>query len=308
MLLRPAGAAGCLPTSFTLPENRLNVRLTALPDGSVHLSWLDTSARTDVKVRTAMLAPGAAERDPRNVGDVSLAVANDGTALVSWGGVLVERDGVRVRRYQTMEKAGGAAQWSAPGDLALAGAPEAVQLYAHPKGGFRMLWNGKDHGGLSYARRAAGAAAWGAAEPVGSGDALHLNAPVDLPNGDVFLAGSNGKPWYAVRSEAKGTWAAGRRFPSSYAVYDTLHSVLAANGTVVVAWSQKSGDGYLAKVSTFAGGTWSAPTTLSDPARGSHDWGFELTLDAQGRPLVSFGQNEKAADGTWPPRCCPSGT
>lgn len=228
-------------------------------------------------------------------GDVSLAVANDGTALVSW---LIEDEdedgGPTVRRYQTAEKATGAAKWSAPRALALTGdAPQAVQLFARAKGGFHMLWKGDNRRDLSYARRSAGATSWSPAELIGTGGGNfvdHIEAPIDLPNGDVFLAGvATMSPWYGVRSEAKGAWATEQRFPASRADSYSMNSVRAANGTVVVAWSW---DGN-ARVSTFAGGTWAAPTLLSESSSG----GFAMTLDSQGRPLVAFGQNEPDAEG-----------
>lgn len=339
VLRRPAGATGWLPMGFKLSRATPLAGLTALPDGSVQLTWWDESLSTDTHAWTAMLAPGATEfsaaqhfvapydadvagsasghvvaawyregkvyasertaqgtwsapallataAEPHYAGDVSLAVANDGTALVSWGGTLVWGEG---RRYQTMEKAAGAAQWSAPRDLALAGSnPQIVQLFAHPKGGFHMVWNGRSDTALSYARRAAGTTSWSPAELVGTGTAHRVNAPMVLPNGDVVLVGSNRVPWYSVRSEAKGTWAATQRFPSPRAVYHTVHSVLAANGTVAAVWS-RVGDGRdRAWASTFAGGTWSAPTLLSE----AHNWDFEMTVDGQGRPLVAFGQIE----------------
>ncbi|MFZ3497262.1 FG-GAP repeat domain-containing protein [Streptomyces sp. 5.8] len=360
VLRRPAGSADWIASDTKLPVNGLNGTrpgiLTALPDGSVQWDWTYTDVPNDVRLRTAMLAPGATDfsapqdlmatgyghpnvriagsasghvvaawytngkvyasertaqgtwsapallataADPDSIGDVSLAVANDGTALVSWGGVLVERDGVKVRQYQTFEKTVGAAQWSAPSDVALAGVPRDVKLYAHPKGGFHMLWNSQNFEVLSYARRAAGTMSWSPAELVGSGDALHMNAPIDLPNGDVLLTGANGKAWYTVRSAVKGTWATGQRFPdSAHVSYNLLRSALAPNGTVVVTWTHESGGSRNAKVSTFAGGTWSAPTTLNDPALGPSSAAVGVAIDGQGRPLVQFAQSEKAANGS----------
>lgn len=198
-----------------------------------------------------------------------------------------------------MEKAAGASQWSAPQGLGLAGSPHDLQVFAHPKGGFHMVWNGRAETALSpdvalsYARLAAGTTSWSPAELVGTGTAHRVNAPMILPNGDVVLVGSNRVPWYSVRSEAKGTWAAEQRFPSPRAVHHTVHSVLAANGTVAVVWTRVSDLRDRAYASTFAGGTWSAPTLLSE----AHNWNFEMTVDGQGRPLVAFGQNEQDADG-----------
>ncbi|MGW1773714.1 FG-GAP repeat domain-containing protein [Streptomyces sp. NPDC002104] len=228
-------------------------------------------------------------------GDVSLAVANDGTALVSW---FIEDEGEdggpTVRRYQTAEKAAGAAKWSTPRDLALTGdEPQAVQLFPRAKGGFHMVWKGTGGRELSYARRSAGTMSWSPAELIGTGGGnfiARVEAPIDLPNGDVFLVGvASMSPWYGVRSEAKGAWATGQRFPASEAGTYSMSSVRAADGTVVVAWNR---DGR-SWVSTFAGGTWATPTLLS-ASSGPY---FDLSLDHEGRPLVVFSQDEPDAEG-----------
>lgn len=92
-----------------------------------------------------------------------------------------------------------------------------------------------------------------------------------------------------MRSEVKGTWGTGQRFPASEADSYSMSSVRAANGTVAVAWS-RDGRGW---VSTFAVGTSAAPTLLS----ASNGRYFEMTLDYEGRPLLVFSQDEPDAEG-----------
>lgn len=293
-------APGATEFSALQPLERYHsTRIEGSASGHVVAAWfmdgkVYAAERTAQGTWSAPVVLNGPEAPPAS-GDMSLAVANDGTALVSWVVEHVDEDGgPTVRQYRTAEKASGAAKWSAPRDLALTGdEPQAVQLFARAKGGFHMVWKGTNRRELSYARRSAGATSWSPAEHIGTGGGNfidHIQAPIDLPNGDVFLVGvAFMSPWYGVRSEAKGTWATGQRFPAPQADSYSLRSVRAANGTVAVAWSR---DGR-AWVSTFAGGTWAAPTLLSE----SNGGGFEMTLDAEGRPLVVFGQDEPDAEG-----------
>ncbi|MFD6890496.1 FG-GAP repeat domain-containing protein [Streptomyces sp. NPDC059957] len=281
-------------------------RFVGSASGHVFAAWY-ADGKVHATERTAQgtwSAPAvlATAAQPLYAGFVSLAVANDGTVLVSWGGTPVSGE---ARRYQTMEKAAGAAQWSAPRDLGLAGSPYDLQVFAHPKGGFHMVWNARAAAAqsadlsLSYARRVAGTTAWSRAELVGTGTSTRINAPMVLPNDDVLLMSSNRGAWYSVRSATKGTWATGQRFPDTgQGTFIHLRSALAPNGTVVATWARSSGAGRVPQVSTFVGGTWSAPTTLvgtvPEPASNSGD----VIIDGQGRPLVQFTQWEEGADGS----------
>lgn len=181
-------------------ERYYSTRVEGSASGHVVAAWfmdgkVYASERTAQGIWSAPVVLNAPEVPAS--GDVSLAVANDGTALVSWviegEGEDEDGGGPTVRRYQTAEKAAGAAKWSAPRDLALTGdEPQAVQFFARAKGGFHMVWKGTDQRELSYARRSAGAKSWSPAELISTGGGNfinHIEAPVDLPNGDVFLAG-----------------------------------------------------------------------------------------------------------------------
>ncbi|MCP3758052.1 VCBS repeat-containing protein [Streptomyces sp. TBY4] len=280
-------------------------RFAGSASGHVVAAWY-TDGKVYASERTAQgawSAPAtlATVAQPRYFRFVSLAVANDGTALVSWGDTPVGE----ARQFQTVEKAAGAAQWSAPRDLGLAGSPYDLQVFAHPKGGFHMVWNARADTAqspdvaLSYARRPAGTTSWSRAELVGTGTATGINAPMVLPNGDVLLMSSNRGPWYSVRSAAKGTWATGQRFPyTAQGALIHLRSALAPDGTVVVTWTRSSSVGRVPQVSTFVGGTWSAPTTLVGRPPEANSNSGDVIIDGQGRPLVQFTQWETRADGS----------
>ncbi|MFJ6935439.1 FG-GAP repeat domain-containing protein [Streptomyces sp. NPDC101132] len=340
VMIRRPGASGWQNTGFHPPlENWWEVKLFALPDGSVQLTWLDRSDSHWNRLRTAMLAPGAtqfssgeewvhtlnspkpvvagngagrvmaawyankgiwaAERtadggwsEPvmidtygvtRGTADLSLAVAADGTALVTWDARISRPDGTYTRQYRAIENT--AAGWGKPADLALGAEPTDVRATAHPKGGFHMVW--QNQAGFRYGRKAAGATAWGAAEAIGAGNSARANAPVVLPNGDVFVVGADGKPFYRVRSAATGRWTTGQRFPDTHAVSGTMRSTPGPDGSVVVAWSQGSSGPWLAKTSTYRNGSWAAPTVLNN-GKGQHNRKLALGSDGKGLPYVYF--------------------
>ncbi|MFI8106566.1 FG-GAP repeat domain-containing protein [Streptomyces sp. NPDC086023] len=341
VMIRRPGATDWQNTGFHPPlENWWEVRLFALPDGSVQLTWLDRSDSYWNRLKTAVLAPGAtqfssaeefvhtlnspkpvvagnaagrvmaawyankgvwaAERTAdggwsapvmidthgitRGTADLSLAVAPDGTALVTWDARVNQPDGTYTRQYRAIENtaAGG---WGKPADLALGTDPVDVRAVAHPEGGFHMIW--QNQAGFRYGRKAAGATAWGAAEAIGAGNSAQANPPLVLPNGDVFVVGADGKPFHRVRSAATGRWTTGQRFPDTYAVSGTMRSTPGPDGSVVVAWSQGSSGPWLAKTSTYRNGSWSVPTVLNN-GKGQHNRKLALGSDGAGRPYVYF--------------------
>ncbi|MFD5424933.1 FG-GAP repeat domain-containing protein [Streptomyces sp. NPDC127084] len=298
-----------------------SVTLAGNASGRLAAAWMDDDRRLTVSERPAPGSPwsapavldqlpGPVERPDNDyvyrLYDLRLAVANDGSAMVIWGGnTRYEGDGVDHDptawkwHYKVLERAAGATSWAQPADLPQLGEqPEGVVLSAHPKGGFHWFSSGK------YAVKAAGATAWSPVESVGVSSRTRSRPQMlALPNGDLMVIsvapsssyyGASGTPGYSVRSAVTGKWAAVQRFPSSNAVVGdmegSLRATLAGNGSVVVTWGQnRFSDGEYAgtdvKTSTYAAGSWSAPKVIGT---GIDRYGptTEVATDSQGRPVA----------------------
>ncbi|MFZ3498162.1 FG-GAP repeat domain-containing protein [Streptomyces sp. 5.8] len=322
-------------TAFSAPETIATVpaatwvTLAANASGRLAAAWVGADRKLTVSERpeagTAWSAPAVLDQLPEAVHteehdyvyyatDVRLAVAKDGAAMVIWGGTskrVAEDVGSDPTGwkwyYKALERPAGSDSWSQPADLPQLGEqPEGVVLAEHPQSGFHWFSNGK------YAHKPAGATAWNPVEAVGVGSSRRSRPQLlALANGDMMAIslgtsspyyGAVGKPAYAVRSAATGTWTPPQEFPSRYAVvgdsWGSLRAVQAGNGAVVVTWAQNQPGGggpTDVKTSTYAGGTWSTPKVIGTGVS-SYYPGTELATDDKGRP-VALWNTYASADG-----------
>ncbi|WP_031159456.1 FG-GAP-like repeat-containing protein [Streptomyces durhamensis] len=286
--------------------------------GRQAVAWMDADRRLTVVERSgpraAWSAPAALDRLPDPVirpdhtydytlRDLHLAMAADGSLALLWGGDSsytgdgVDPDPTAYQwHYRFLEKPAGSGSWSAPRALPQLGdKPRLVTLAAHPQGGFQLLAGG------AYVRKPAGAADWGAAQPTGI-DA-GPSAPAELltaANGDVTAVGwQGGGPAVATRLASRGGWGAPQQL-TRYAEDGSLGSTRAANGSVVVTYTQKRfvssrtvRRDFVAQ--TVAGGSVSKPRTLSSQKDGTTSAG-RVATDDKGRPLAVWTQS--ADDGS----------
>ncbi|WP_030573390.1 FG-GAP repeat domain-containing protein [Streptomyces aureocirculatus] len=307
--------------------------LAANAAGHRAVAWMDKEHRLTVVERSgpsgSWSAPKTLDRLPDPIvrddnvyhytlWDLRLAVDKAGTVGVLWGGNSyytgdgVDPDPTAYKwHYKYVEKsadsstesagqsaAGRTAAWTEPGDLPQLGEkPKLVAFAAHPQGGFHLLAGG------AYARKAAGAAAWGQAEQTGVGASAY--APADLltaPNGDVTAVGMTGPgtAGTAVRRAKEGSWGGARKL-ASYVDADSLGAAATADGTVVVTYTQKRFEAsrtvrkdFVAQ--TVRGGDPAKPRTLS--ARVQDTWSTgRAAVDAKGRPVAAWTQADPAVGG-----------
>ncbi|KUF19733.1 FG-GAP repeat domain-containing protein [Streptomyces silvensis] len=289
------------------------------------VAWMDDEHRLTVVEQSgpsgAWSAPKTLDRLPDPIvrddnvydyklWDLRLAVDKAGTVGVLWGGNSyytgdgVDPDPTAYKwHYKYVEKpaaasTGQAASWTEPGDLPLLGEkPKLVALAAHPQGGFHLLSGG------TYARKAAGATQWGPAEQTGVGSRPY--APAELltaPNGDVTAVGLTGSDTAgtAIRRAGGGSWGGARKL-ASYVEVDSLGAVAAADGTVVVTYTQKRFEAsrtvrkdFVAQ--TVRGGDPAKPRTLSAQVKGTWSTG-RAAVDAKGRPVAVWTQEDPAVGG-----------
>ncbi|MGW0884555.1 FG-GAP repeat domain-containing protein [Streptomyces sp. NPDC002671] len=300
-------------TAFSEPEYVAEVpehayyHLAAAPDGRLIAVW---SVYGVVKVaekagpEAAWTAPADLNEQPpsgsRTISGMELAVAKDGTALLVW-------QWQASKAVVALEKAPGATSWTAVKDFPVPGVDLArPKVFANPQGGFDVFYDDLAH--LMHTRRAAGATEWSTPRSAADyGSTYGMSAPVYLPNGDLFVAGSPGYatgPWYAVRSAATGVW---QTYTQTFSTHKKVRAVAAtatSGGTVTVTWRE----GYLgqeyAMASVFKGGTWSAARRLS--ATSAQFAGVpKVAADALGRPVVLWDEymttetNVYALDGVY---------
>ncbi|MEV8557680.1 VCBS repeat-containing protein [Streptomyces sp. NPDC051917] len=282
------------------------------------VAWMDADRRLTVVERSGPRSPWSAPArldrlpDPivrpdhtydYTLRDLHLAVATDGSVGLVWGGDSsytgdgVDPDPTAYQwHYRFLEKPAGAASWTAPRALAQLGdQPRLVTLAAHPQGGFQLLAGG------TYARKAAGAADWGAGQSTGI--EAGPSAPAELltaANGDVTAVGwQGGGPAVATRLASRGSWGAPQQL-TRYAEDGPVGSTQTANGSVVVTYTQKRfvssrtvRRDFVAQ--TVAGGSVSKPRTLSSRKDGTTSAGLVAT-DDKGRPVAAWTQS--ADDGS----------
>jgi PKD domain len=197
--------------------------------------------------------------------------------------------------------AAGAAGWlpAAPPATAANG-PSGAVVAVHPAGDAIAAWTGDGGRGtqsLVVATRPAGGP-WSTPAPLASdvgvdAPAVTMDAAgnatvvwIESPDGSAFAAHA------ARRDAASGTWSAPHDFPTGN-VADPLTQVHAnALGNVVAAWVEHDPDTGVASVQAAVAdgaGSWSAPTTLSDPADASVAFGRpQIAPDASGGALVGW--------------------
>lgn len=317
-------ATGTVAGDGVHPRTRLTT-LAANAGGRQAVAWMDAEHRLTVVERTGASgewsAPKTLDRLPDPVvrddnvyryvlWDLRVAVDKAGAVGVLWGGNShytgdgVEPDPTAYKwHYKYLERAAepaaGGSSWTAPSDLPLLGdEPKQVTLAAHPEGGFHLLSGG------TYARKAAGATAWGQAERTGVGARPY--APAELltaPNGDVTAVGmtGTGAPGVATRHAGRGGWGATRKLASNVDG-DSLGATADANGTVVVTYTQKRFELGRAVRKDFVaqnvrGGDPAKPRTLSARVWDTGSTG-RAAVDAKGRPVAVWTQADSAVGGT----------
>ncbi|MFD9068737.1 FG-GAP repeat domain-containing protein [Streptomyces lasiicapitis] len=298
--------------------------LAANAEGHQAVAWMDKDHRLTVVERSApsgdWSAPKTLDQLPDPIvrednvynyvlWDLRVAVDESGTVGVLWGGNShytgdgVDPDPTAYKwHYKYVEKpakpaaAGSDSSWTEPNDLPLLGErPKQVTLAAHPKGGFHLLSNG------TYARKAAGAAEWGAAAQTGVGARSYAPAElVTTPNGDVTAVGMTGAgtPGIATRLAVQGSWSAPRKL-ASYVESDSLTATTTADDTTVVTYTQKRFElgrsvrqDFVAQ--TVKGGDLSKPRTLSARTKDTLSTG-RVAADGKGRPVAVWTQSAPGA-------------
>ncbi|MFD9910124.1 FG-GAP repeat domain-containing protein [Streptomyces sp. NPDC059063] len=290
-------------------------RPTLAADASGHqvLAWMDKDRKLTVRERlspdvgwsrlvTLDQLPEPIVRDDHTYDyrlyDLRVAVAEDGTVGVLWGGNSdYQGDGVDPDptaykwHYKYLEKAAGADSWTAPRDLPLLGdKPKNVSFAAHPKGGFHLLSDGV------YAWKPAGVAQWGPTQKTGIG--AGKSAPAELltaPNGDVTAVGwqTGGRIAVARRPAADGAWGPARELARS-AADGSLSAAQSPAGEVVVGYAQNRYElGQKSRVdfvtTTVAANGIARPGTLNAPTKGTASYG-RIALDGRGRPTTAWTQ------------------
>ncbi|QCX74554.1 FG-GAP repeat protein [Streptomyces sp. YIM 121038] len=275
--------------------------------GRTAVAWMDGDRRLRVVERSGpgaeWTAPVTLDQLPEPIErpdhsyyyrlrDLRLAVADDGTVGVVWGGnSSYEGDGVdhdptaHKWHYKYLEKPAGSGSWSAPRDLPQLGEyPDQVTFAAHPKGGFHLLSHG------AYARKPAGAD-WGTTQATGAGgDATRPAELFTAPNGDVTAVGRGGwGPHVATLRAATGRWTESRLLDRNVPD-DSVSSARTATGALVITYARKRYvSGSVVRVDfvaqTFGDHGVSKPRILSGSADGRSSSG-RVTADGQGRPVA----------------------
>lgn len=306
-------------TTGTLARDQVHSRtqvttLAANAEGHQAVAWMDAEHRLTVVERSGpdgtWSAPKTLDQLPDPIVrddnvydyvlyDMRVAVDPAGTVGVLWGGnSRYTGDGVDPDpsayqwHYKYLEKPAGAdAAWTGPRDVPPLGEqPGQVTLAAHPQGGFHLLENG------SYARKEAGAAEWGPAEPVGIGSQSYVPAELHTAaNGDVTAVGmqGSGAPGVATRLASRGGWGETRKLASNV-VSGSVGSVATAGGAVVVTYTQKRFElgrtvrqDFVAQ--TVEGGDVAKPRTLNALTKDTESTG-RVAADAKGRPVAVWTQ------------------
>lgn len=278
--------------------------------GRSAVSWMDADRRLTVVEQSGpgkeWTAPVTLDQLPEPIErpdnsyvyrlrDLRLAVADDGTVAILWGGnSFYDGDGVdpdptaHKWHYKYLEKPAGSGSWSAPRDLPQLGeTPDRVTLAAHPRGGFHLLSHD------AYARKPAGAD-WGTAQPIGAGgDATRPAELFTAPNGDVTVVG--GGPRVTTLRAATGRWTEPRLLDSNVAD-DSVSSARTATGALVITYARKRYALSSVVRTDFVTQTVgdhgiSKPRILSTPTDG-HFSGGRVTVDGQGRPVAVWTETE----------------
>ncbi|MEU5537656.1 VCBS repeat-containing protein [Streptomyces sp. NPDC020362] len=293
-------------TAFSEPEYVAAVpqkgyqHLAAAPDGRLVALWSVSGvvkAAEKSGPQAAWTAPADLNEQPpsgsRDISDMDLAVANDGTALLVW-------QWRASKAVVALEKAPGATTWTAVQGFPVPGVDLArPKLFASPQGGFDVFYDNIAH--LMHTRRAAGATQWSTPRSAANyGSTYGMTAPVYLPNGDLFVAGGPGYStgsWYAVRSAATGVW---QPYTQPFSTHKKVRAVGAAatsGGTVTVTWQEGYSYEEYTMAAVFKGGTWSAPRRLS--ATSAQFTGApQGAADALSRPVVLWDEYRRTETNT----------
>ncbi|WP_158101811.1 FG-GAP repeat domain-containing protein [Streptomyces swartbergensis] len=280
-------------TAFSEPEYVAAVpekgyhHLAAAPDGRLVAVWSVSGvvrAAEKTGPQAAWTAPADLNEQPpsgsRNIANMDLAVAEDGTALLVW-------QWQASKAVVALEKAPGASAWTAVQGFPVPSKDLArPKVFAVPQGGFDVFYDDLAH--LMHSRRPAGATQWSTPQSADSqGSTYRMTAPVHLPNGDLFVAGGPTTPWYAVRSAATGRWLP---YSQRFSTHQKVRHVAAAatsGGTVTVTWREGYEYEEYTMAAVFKGGTWSTPRRLS--AKSALFTGApRVAADALGRPVVMW--------------------
>ncbi len=259
--------------------------LAASPDGRLVAVWSASGvvrATEKTGPQAAWTAPADLNEQPpsgsRDIADMDLAVAKDGTALLVW-------QWQASNAVVALEKTPGASAWRAVQGLPVPHKDLArPRVSADPQGGFDVFYDDLAH--LMHSRRTAGATQWSTPRSADShGSTYGMTAPVYLPNGDLFVAGGPTAPWYAVRSAATGLWLP---YSQRFSTHQKVRHVAAAatsGGTVTVTWREGYSYEEYTMAAVFKGGTWSTPRRLSEKSA-QFTGAPQVAADALGRPVV----------------------
>ncbi|WP_225832956.1 VCBS repeat-containing protein [Streptomyces sp. NK08204] len=305
--LAPGATAFSEPEYVAAVPEKGYTHLAAAPDGRLVAVWSVSGvvkAAEKAGPQAAWTAPVDLDEQPpsgsRDIANMDLAVAKDGTALLVW-------QWQESKAVVALEKALGAPAWTAVQDFPVPSTDLArPKVFAHPQGGFDVFYD--DLAQLMYTHRPAGTTQWSAPQSAANyGSTYGMSAPAYLPNGDLFVAGGPGYStgsWYAVRSAATGRWLPyGQPFSTAKKVR-AVDAVATSGGTVTVTWREGYSYQEYTMAAVFKGGTWSVPRRLS--ATSAQFAGApQVAADALGRPVVLWDEykltesNSFALDGVY---------
>ncbi|MEV5277398.1 FG-GAP-like repeat-containing protein [Streptomyces sp. NPDC052811] len=279
----PAGAASwSSPVQIAAADRIQDIQLAGTPAGRTVVVWahgVDPQYEVYAAERTgadgAWSAPARLDATAAGVQDAypQVAVAADGSVTAVW-----TEYGSAGAAFKSAEQGAADTVWSAPHDtFDHPVAASHAKLALGPRGDLAMAWLA--NGALDYARRPAGAAAWGPVETAAPTDSFGdaVPSPLPGPDGDVTLVWSDyqsGTDGYWIRTTtraaATGTWAPVQTLSTQYAGATPFAADIGADGTVCAGWSQPadSGDADRFVVASRVGGAWSQAKELSTNTTG----------------------------------------
>lgn len=273
----PASASGWLaPVTLSDAGQHADEPQVAVDaDGDAVAVWLRSDG-SHARIQAATRPAGGAWTTPvtlsdagQNADDPQVAVDTDGDAVAIWR----RSDGTNIRVQAAARPAGGA--WTAPTTISAAG-PDTYDagVAVDPDGDAVAVWTQSDGSNIRVqaATRPAGGA-WTAPDTLSTAgrDATAPQVGVDA-DGDAVAVwrrsdGSNVRAQAATRP-AGGTWAAPDTISDAGQTASEPQVAVGADGTATAAWrANDGGDQYVKAATRPAGGAWTTPATLSNPAQ-----------------------------------------
>ena len=244
------------------------------PDGAITVVWIDSSNDT---VQTATTLPGSVTygapqivyREPDgNVFGAVLAIASDGTVVVSW---LSDRSDNPNDVVSTATRTPGAAAFGTSVRLSN---PEQdsdiATVVAAPDNSITIMWHGSVGGNviIEAATRPAGSSSFGPVQAVTTQRGIFQSATRSAVTGDgtLIVAWVDGDSTLATATRPAGATAFGPAEVLAGPISSGVFGLAAApDGTAVITWDGRASPGFtvLAAVRSAGAATFGAPQVLS---------------------------------------------